>query len=219
MSLYAYELKLSSEMKVHSTFHVSLLQFSKDDLIDRQVSSSQLMIIENEEGLYFVNLINDMKWNTKSAWFELLIKWEEYERRTWELYTIIKKDASALIKEFHQDHSSQPALTEWIKEENWWLSSDIWIIKQITKTERSWIRTQFWSWSKITITNTNTNWLHTHKIWKFWNLQCSENIVIRLHLLAAWESWWNSQFISWSQSRIIRLIQSNNVNLKKHFSD
>jgi len=82
------------------------------------------MIIENEEDSYFIDSINNMKWNTKSAWFELLIKWEEYERRTWELYTTIKKDTSALIKEFHQDHSLQPASTEWVKEENWWLLSD-----------------------------------------------------------------------------------------------
>ena len=80
ISSYAYELELSSEMKVHSTFHVSLLQFSKNNLISRQVSSSQFMIVENEEDSYFVNLIDDMKWNMKFTWFELLIKWEKYEQ-------------------------------------------------------------------------------------------------------------------------------------------
>ncbi len=74
MSFYTYELKLSSEMKVHSIFYISLLQLLKDDLIDRQVLSSQLIIIENEEDLYFVNSIDDMKWNMKFAQFELLIK-------------------------------------------------------------------------------------------------------------------------------------------------
>ena len=61
MSLYIYKLKLSFEMKVHSMFHVSLLQFSKDDLIDRQMSLSQLMIVESKEDLYFVDSINNMK--------------------------------------------------------------------------------------------------------------------------------------------------------------
>ena len=61
MSFYAYELELLSEMKVHSTFHVSLLQFLKDDLIDRQVLSLQFMIVENAEDSYFVDLIDDMK--------------------------------------------------------------------------------------------------------------------------------------------------------------
>ena len=49
MSFYAYELELSSEMKVHSMFHVNLLQFLKDNLIDRQVLSSQFTIVESEE--------------------------------------------------------------------------------------------------------------------------------------------------------------------------
>ena len=34
MSFYTYEFELSSEMKVHSMFHISLLWFSKDNLID-----------------------------------------------------------------------------------------------------------------------------------------------------------------------------------------
>ena len=61
MSLYTYELELSSEIKVHSTFHVSLLQLSKDNLINRQVSSSQFTIVENEEDLYFIDSIDNMK--------------------------------------------------------------------------------------------------------------------------------------------------------------
>ena len=82
------------------------------------MSSSQLMIVENKKDLYFVNSIDDMKWNMKSVQFELLIKWKEYEQKTWESYTMIKKNASVLIKKFHQNHSSQSVLTEWVKEEN-----------------------------------------------------------------------------------------------------
>ena len=61
MSVYAYELELSSEMKVHSTFHTSLLQSLKNNLIDRQVPPLQPTIIKNKEGPYFVDLIDDMK--------------------------------------------------------------------------------------------------------------------------------------------------------------
>ena len=128
------------------------------------------MIVKNEEDLYFVDLIDNMKWNMKFTQFELLIKWEEYEKKTWKSYMMIKKDTSALIKKFHQDHSLWFALTKWVREENWWLLSDIQIMKWITKIEKLWIRIWFWSWSKIMITNTNTNWLHACEIWKFWNL-------------------------------------------------
>src|SRR5205809_5583788 len=61
MSIYTYELELSSEMKIHLTFHMSLLQSSKNNLIGRQVSLPQPTIVENKEGLYFVDSINDMK--------------------------------------------------------------------------------------------------------------------------------------------------------------
>ncbi len=56
MSLYIYELKLPSKMKIHSMFHVSLLQLSKDNLISRQVSLLQPTIVENKESLYFQQL-------------------------------------------------------------------------------------------------------------------------------------------------------------------
>ena len=132
MSLYTYELELSSEMKVHSMFHISLLQFSKDNLISKQVLLPQFMIVENEKNSYFVDLIDDMKWNTKFTWFELLIKWKEYKQRTWKSYTTIKKNTLILIKKFHQDYSSQSVLIEWVKKENQQLLSKT----QIMKTAR-----------------------------------------------------------------------------------
>ena len=61
MSIYTYELELSSEMKVHLMFHTSLLWSSKNNLISRQVPSLQSTIVKNKEDSYFVDLINDMK--------------------------------------------------------------------------------------------------------------------------------------------------------------
>ena len=113
----------------------------KNNLISRQVSLSQSTIVENKEGLYFVDSINDMKWNTQSAQFKLLIKWEEYEQRTWKSYTMIKKDASEELKEFHEDHFLQSVPAEWIKEENKQLSSDT----QNMNTWNTWTqRKRFW---------------------------------------------------------------------------
>ena len=141
MSVYAYELELPPGMKIHLMFHMSLLQPLKDNLIGRQVPPPQPTIVENEEGLYFVDSINDMKWNMQSAQFKLLIKWEEYEQRTWESYTMIKKDVPKELKEFHEDHLLQSVLTEWIKEENKQLSSDTWNMN----TQITWIqRKKFW---------------------------------------------------------------------------
>ena len=112
MSSYIYKLELSSEMRVHSIFHISLLQLLKNDLIGRQVLLPQPTIVENKEDLYFIDSIDNMKWNMQAAWFELLIKWKEYEQQTWKLYTIIKHDVSSLIKEFYHNHSLWPAPAE-----------------------------------------------------------------------------------------------------------
>ncbi len=76
------------------------------------------VIVESEENLYFIDLINDMRWWTQEVWFELLIKWEEYEWRTWELYMMIKKDALILVKEFHEDYFSWSVLIKWTKNKN-----------------------------------------------------------------------------------------------------
>ena len=119
INLYAYEFNLFENMKIHFIFHVSLLLFSKHDSVRWQMSESLSVIVKSEEDSYFVDLINNIKWQIQEAWFELLIKWEEYEWKIWESYIIIKKDAFVLIKEFHQDHFSWSVSIEWVKEKNW----------------------------------------------------------------------------------------------------
>ena len=115
---YVYEFKLSSEMKIYSMFYINLLWFLKNDLISRQVLLLQLMIIENKQDSYFINSIDNMKWNTKFTQFELLIKWEKYEQQTWKSYIMIKKNISELVKKFHKNYFLQFVLTEWVKNEN-----------------------------------------------------------------------------------------------------
>ena len=47
-------------MKIHPTFYVSLLQPLKDDPITREMPLPPPVIINNGNGSYFINLINDM---------------------------------------------------------------------------------------------------------------------------------------------------------------
>ena len=155
------------------------------------------MIVESEEDSYFVDSIDDMKWNTKFTWFEFLIKWEEYEQKTWELYMMIKKDALILIKEFHENHFSQSASAEWIKEENWWLSSNTqfmkWIMNtQFMKTEKAWSIVDH----ELDFDH-DQNHVRNHDV-KYEISEISDVVrdtVTRLHSLVAWRSWWNSQSV------------------------
>ncbi len=50
------------------------------------MSSLFLMIIDNGDDSYFIDLINDMRWNIRFKRFKFLVKWEEYETRIWESY-------------------------------------------------------------------------------------------------------------------------------------
>ncbi len=61
ISLYVYELDLPEDMKIHSTFHVSLLLPSKHDLVGQQVPEPPPVIVESEEDPYFVDLIDNMR--------------------------------------------------------------------------------------------------------------------------------------------------------------
>ena len=74
ISFYVYEFDLFENMKMHFIFHVNLLLFSKHDSVKQQVSESSFMTVESEENLYFIDSINDMRWQIQEAWFELLIK-------------------------------------------------------------------------------------------------------------------------------------------------
>ena len=58
---------------------------------DFTVSLLQFIIVKNKKDSYFINLIDNMKWNMKFVQFKLLIKWEKYEQKTWKSYMIIKK--------------------------------------------------------------------------------------------------------------------------------
>ena len=61
ISFYTYELDLSKNMKIYSTFHVNLLLLSKHDSVRQQMSESLFIIIESKENSYFVDLINNMR--------------------------------------------------------------------------------------------------------------------------------------------------------------
>ena len=150
-------------MKIHSTFHISLLLFLKHNLMKWQVSKLLPVTIESKEDSYFVDSINNMRWQIQEAWFELLIKWEEYKQRTWELYMTIKKNTSTLMKEFHEDYLSQSASAKWAKDENKWLLSD----KQITNlTKVDIMKTQNMKIEKnIKLTKITTSTLIKIKIW------------------------------------------------------
>ena len=152
------------------------------------MSESLSVTVESEENLYFIDLIDDMKWWIQEAWFELLIKWEEYEQKTWKLYTTIKKNTLILMKEFHEDHLSWFVSTKWAKNRNRWSFSDKQTsnftrakknIKLTEITTSTLIETQIWSSTQntISITHIQKNWMNKLQNFSFENLQYKWEIL------------------------------------------
>jgi hypothetical protein len=48
----------------------------------REVPPLPPVIVDNGNSSYFIDLIDDMRWKTRSKRFELLVKWEGYETRS-----------------------------------------------------------------------------------------------------------------------------------------
>jgi len=61
LSTYTYKLKLPTEMKIHLMFHVSLLQPLKDNPITREIRPPPPVIINNGNGSYFIDLIDNIQ--------------------------------------------------------------------------------------------------------------------------------------------------------------
>ena len=76
----------------------------------REVPLLPPVIINNGNGSYFINLINNIRQKIRSKQFKLLIKWEGYKTQTQETYDQIKTNTPSLVKEFYKDYPLRPTL-------------------------------------------------------------------------------------------------------------
>ena len=60
LSLYTYKLKLLTEIKIHLIFYINLLQPLKGKPLIYKVLPLLPIIINNGDGSYFINSINDI---------------------------------------------------------------------------------------------------------------------------------------------------------------
>jgi hypothetical protein len=68
----ACQLNLSFSMKIHDTFHISLLRFAAtDSLIEQIQSSSFSIIVENEEKEYEMNDILDSRYHYEKLQYRI----------------------------------------------------------------------------------------------------------------------------------------------------
>ena len=61
LGLYAYKLKLLTEIKIHLIFYISLLQPLKREPLTYKVPPPPPIIVDNSNSSYFINSIDDMQ--------------------------------------------------------------------------------------------------------------------------------------------------------------
>jgi len=75
---HAYQLKLSSTMKIHSKFASNLLQLnSKNSLKEQQNESFNFIVIEDEDEWKVKNILNFRHYE-RGKWLQYCVNWKEY---------------------------------------------------------------------------------------------------------------------------------------------
>jgi predicted metal-dependent hydrolase len=104
----AYQLNLSSSMKIHDTFHISLLRKTAiDSLIEQiQSSSSSVVINEDEEEKYEINDILNSRYHYDKLQYK--VAWTDHSlNRAWYLAENFQKHSKEILIDYHQRYSDK----------------------------------------------------------------------------------------------------------------
>ncbi len=96
------ELNLSAFMKIHSIFHVTLLNhIASDFLLNQHQKSWELIIIKNDERFWYVNSILNFKRNRcyNSSLFKYYINWKNHFS-TWKSFHLLN-NCEQMLDEYH----------------------------------------------------------------------------------------------------------------------
>ncbi len=96
------ELNLSAFMKIHSIFHVILLNYiASDSLLNQHQKSWKLIIVKNNKRFWYVNSILNFKRDKhyNSSLLKYYIDWENYFS-TWKLFHLLN-NCEQMLNEYH----------------------------------------------------------------------------------------------------------------------
>lgn len=104
VSSHACRLELPESMRIHPVFHVSLLRLAAEKheyLPGQQVEPPGPVVVEDELE-YFIERIEDFRYNKRRKRHEYLIKWTGYEEMSWEPAADLKDNEA--VTDFHERH-------------------------------------------------------------------------------------------------------------------
>jgi hypothetical protein len=102
----ACRLKLSSLMKIHNTFHISLLRKTAIDSFIEQIQSSSSSIIIDEEEKYEINDILDNRYHYDKLQYKVV--WIDHSSdKAWYLAENFQKHSKEIFINYHQRYSDK----------------------------------------------------------------------------------------------------------------
>lgn len=86
VSSHAYCLELPESIKIHPVFYVSLLLLAsrKQEYLPSQYAPPPKPVVVDNEEWYFVEKIEDLRYNKRTRRHEYYVKWTGYDEMTWE---------------------------------------------------------------------------------------------------------------------------------------
>jgi len=103
---HAYQLKLSSTMKIHSKFASNLLQLdSKNFLNEQRNESSDSIVIDNEDEWKMKNILNFRHYK-RDKWLQYRVNWKEYnvDLHWYNVNESEFKECLKIINDFHEQY-------------------------------------------------------------------------------------------------------------------
>jgi hypothetical protein len=102
------QLNLSWSMKIHDTFHISLLRSAAIDLLTEQIQSSSLsiMIDDHEDEKYEIDDILNNRYHYDKLQYKVV--WTDYSLdKAWYLAENFQKHSKEILNDYHQRYSDK----------------------------------------------------------------------------------------------------------------
>ncbi len=123
-------LNLSQSMKIHDTFHISLLRFAATDFLTEQIQSSPLsIIVEDEEKENEINDILDSRYHYEKLQYK--VTWIDHSfDKAWYSTENFQNHSKEILNDYHLNYSEkfesklrliviiEAMLSQWIKDEH-----------------------------------------------------------------------------------------------------